>query len=378
MITAEIFGSSVDLEKLRPEWDGLYGRVAREPSVSFGWSRAIICNHLAGRDNWFIVTLRRDSHLVGVVPMSRITERSFGLTTVTLQPVSDISGTHSDLLLEQYSGELLQAWFAALAGPSVGPWDLLRLPRLLESGELEQALLREVPQRGWTFRLRAEQPSYYLRLPGTYAEYLAQRSSKFRNYLKRSERKLSELGSMEFTSAAGHDFDAAFEDLIAIERDSWKHAHGTAISAVDHQAPFYRDLARAALESGALHLTFLRSRGVAIAYNLGVVNRDCYLYLKTSYREQFKAYGAATVGRSRLMQRLIEEKLAVCDFPAEPYEWEKQWTEELRWHSSLLVHNTTVAAGIVRLMNGLRELSGSRSRRQVIHADPRALRSRES
>ena len=68
-------------------------------------------------------------------------------------------------------------------------------------------------------------------------------------------------------TTAGVDLDvaAAFEALLAVEAASWKHAHGTAITAIAHQAAFYRALVREMAAAGALHLSFLTVGGQTIA-----------------------------------------------------------------------------------------------------------------
>jgi CelD/BcsL family acetyltransferase involved in cellulose biosynthesis len=380
MIRFEVLPPSVPLESLQSDWDRLYRESGREPSVSYAWSRAIIRNHLAGRDNWFIVVLKRGDRIAGIVPMMTNRERLFGRPIVTLQPVQEKNNTHSDLLLADHSRELLLGWLDALVSQK-GRWDLLRMTRLLEHSPLAERLTQEVNgRRQLGCRWRLERPSFYLKLPASYAEYLSLRSGKLRNYLKRAEKKLAAEGAVDFVRVRNEaEFQQHYEHLLSIERDSWKHEHGTAISAVSHQEGFYRDLAEVALQSGMLHLTFLRVAGVPIAYNLGLVSGDCYFYLKTSYRQQYRAHGAASIGRARLVEQVIAEGCTALDFPGEPYEWEQQWTDDVRWHRSLLLFNGTLAGRALSLVMSARNLlRPQREERRIVFCDPRALRAGEA
>ena len=374
MISAEVLPPTFPLEDLRADWNRLYGAGQWEPSVSFGWSRAMIRNHLARDSNWFIVLLRRSGEITGIVPMARAEQRVLGRTVTTLSPIQERNNTHSDLLIRDYDPELLAAWLEALTR-SGGRWDLLQLSRLIEDGPLCAALAGRLPRCGRAFELVPQQPSYFLPLPASHDDYLASRSAKFRNHLKRAEKKLAAAGACALTLVRdGDDFEAAYRELLAIEAASWKHGHGTAISAVPHQTGFYRDLAESALRAGTLHLTFLRVNGVAVAYNLGLVANDCYYYLKTSVRDEHKSSGAATVGRAWLIRQLIGDGLPKFDFPAEPYEWERQWTSELRWHRSLLVYNRTANAGLLRLIRFARALLRRRGERDLVHSEARPSR----
>jgi CelD/BcsL family acetyltransferase involved in cellulose biosynthesis len=379
LIAAEILRPPLSLEALRGDWDRLYRGSGREPSVSFEWSRAILQNHLAGREDWFIVVLRRAGQVAGIVPMMTSRERLLGRSVVTLQPIQEKYNTHSDLLFADDGADLVRGWLDAIGGRRV-EWDLLQMSRVLEHGALATALSSELARRRASHRWRLERPSFHLPLPATYREYLANRSGKLRNYLKRAEKKLAADGSVEFSRVrAAGPFGPAYDELLAIERDSWKHDHGTAISAIAHQEGFYRDLSEAALASGMLHLTFLRLAGVPIAYNLGLVVDRCYFYLKTSYRQQYRAHGAASIGRARLVEQLIGEGCTALDFPGEPYEWEQQWTDDVRWHHSLMIFNTTLAGRALALIVHARDLLRPRKdERRIVFSDARALKAEEA
>jgi CelD/BcsL family acetyltransferase involved in cellulose biosynthesis len=171
MIRFEILPASVSLETLRPDWDALYARGGREPSVSYEWSSAILRNHLAGRGDSFTVVLRRDGAVVGIVPMMTTRERLLGQSIVTLQPVQEKNNTHSDLLLAENSAELVGAWLDAIRSRK-GDWDLLRMSRLLEHGAFTETLSRELVRRQLAHRWRLEKPSFFLPLPASFEAYL--------------------------------------------------------------------------------------------------------------------------------------------------------------------------------------------------------------
>ena len=379
MIETEILRPPLSIDGLQGDWDDLYARSGREPSLSFAWSRAILENHLAGRADWFVVVLRRGGEVAGLVPMLTTRERLFARTVTVLQPIQEKYNTHSDLLLADDGPDLIAAWLDALAGGQVR-WDLLRMARLLEHASCARALDAELTRRRARCRWRLERPSFHLPLPASYEAYLAGRSGKLRNYLKRAEKKLAAEGAVTFTRV-GPDaaIAGAYDDLLAIERDSWKHGHGTAISTVAHQEGFYRDLAHAAHDAGMLHLTFLRLDGVPIAYDLGLVGAAGYAYLKTSYRQQYRAHGAASIGRARLIAQLIAEGVPALDFPGEPYEWEQQWTDDVRWHRSLLLFNATLAGRALSLVVRARHLLRPPAEdRRIVFSDARALRPEEA
>ena len=234
-------------------------------------------------------------------------------------------------------------------------------------------------KRFFSFLLtRYEQPSFYLPLPETYERFLAQRSSKFRNYLNRMTKKLLQHGEIEFTHCS-HNFDlaVAFEKIMTIENSSWKHEHGTAISAIERQERFYHCLCELEHQKKRLHLTFLNINKQPIAYNMGLIHNNTYYYLKTSYDKDFRKESPSTVLRAHLIKMLIDmPTVNAFDFPGEPYEWERQWTNDLRWHRSVVGFNTSLKARIFALLSLIkRRTDKHRNERQLQYVDPRNLTS---
>lgn len=371
----EVFRDRQQLLALATDWERLFRGGRCEPSTSLEWTRALLDTHLHAGDRVIVFVLRDADRVFGIVPACIRRDRLFGpIGVFTLSPVSELYNTHSDLLRDSDRADACAALVRALAGLPER-WDLFRMSRLLESGPLTRMLPDALASAGLRFRVRREQPSYVLDLAGGYDAYLGARSAKFRNHLRRRSRQLQAAGRVEFRRAGRElGLEDAWRDLLAVEERSWKHAHGTAISAIPAQREFYRRLCESALLRGSLHLTFLYLDGRPIAFNLGLVQDGRYCYLKTSFEEGRRHLNPATVLRAMLIESLIADGLRQVDFAAEPYQWEAQWTDGLRWHCSLLAFNRTPQAlmfrGLARVSDLFRPESGDRVR----HADPRALR----
>jgi CelD/BcsL family acetyltransferase involved in cellulose biosynthesis len=355
MIAVEVFAEPAAVERHRADWMALFAASTCEPCTAYEWVRAMCDAHLRRGDAFHLLVLRRDGRVCGLVPLVTARESLGGVAVRTLQPLMERYRTHSDLLVPAADAETATALAGAIRALP-GGWDVFRLIQILESNPLLEPLDAAFRATGATVLRRPEAPSFYLPLPATFEAYLAGRSSKFRNHLRRMEKKLAATGPLAVTTAGVDlDVETAFDALLAVEAKSWKHAHGTAITAVPHQTVFYRSLVRDMAASGALHLTFLTVGGETIAYNLGLVCRGEYAYLKTSYVEALKALGPAVVLRARLIERLIAAGVSALDFPAEPYEWESQWTSDHRPHQSIVVYNRTLRGRALSLLRRWRD-----------------------
>jgi CelD/BcsL family acetyltransferase involved in cellulose biosynthesis len=334
----------------------------------------LLTGHVLPEDKPFAWLLTDRGHSIAIVPAVIRRERVAGVIHVlVIRLVADLSTAHSDLLRASDANDVVPALLVALR-QLPWPWDVLRIGNLLECNPIANQLRSFLPVSGFEHRIRREQPSYYLDLPATYDRFLASRSAKFRNYLRRKTRQLEAMGRLE-VRRAGREVDVAqaCRDLLEVEERSWKHAHGTAITRVPRQREFYRRLCDGAAQCGRLHLSVLYLDGRPIAYDLGVTSADRYSYLKTSFDETLRAVSPATVLRARLVESLILGGFRTLDFPAEPYEWEEHWSSGVRWHSSVLVFNRTLRGRAYRRLVSLRDRKpNTLDPDQILHVDPRA------
>ncbi len=317
-----------------------------EPSTSVEWTQALLRHRTRDYHPVGLLRLHRAGLTVGVVPLLARTSYVLRRPWVILRPLSELKSTHSDVLLAERSPQVAAALLDGLAQLPIR-WDGFRLSKLLPENPLGGLLSDAACARRWSAKARFSRASYHLTLPSSYQAYFAQRSAKFRNHARRAEKKLLAAGRVhvvEVTKAS--DFEHAFDALLAVERASWKHSHGTSLSVSESEAALYRDWGRSAA-SGRAHLQVLMLDDAPVAYNLGTIDRGCYYYLKTSYAAEHRPLGPSTFLRLRLIDSLIARGCTSVDFPGTPFEWERQWTETYRWQRVLSIYPNTIRGRIL-------------------------------
>ncbi len=206
----------------------------------------------------FAVVLRSAARAVAIIPAVIRRERIAGpIDAATLYPLCELTTAHSDFLRASDQPAIVPAFFAAIAAAAVPlghPADRPiarvqpygapdhRVPRGLGSGvshSTRAAVVHPVS--------RAELCSSSSPPAAASFATIAQEDSPARSGW--------EVGVLR----AGADLgvDEAYSHLLVIEERSWKHAHGTAISAVPHQREFYRLLCDGASRTGRLHLMLM-------------------------------------------------------------------------------------------------------------------------
>jgi CelD/BcsL family acetyltransferase involved in cellulose biosynthesis len=369
-VTVHVSEGFGELQALRAQWQRLFGARGNEPSTSFEWTAAMVRHHLRPDDRAFLIRLQRDGELVGVLPLVRRQFHIMGQPVALLMPIAEEYNTHSDVLLAANDDALADAIVSTLSGLAV-QWDCFRMARLLENNPLVPLLRRALRAGRHAHSVRRGLAAYVLDLPSSYAAYLGDRSAKFRNHLKRTERKIAAAGIVKVHALSrGAAFDEAFDALLQVERASWKEGFGSSITAVERQSGFYRDFGLAAIESGSLHLQWLTLDNKPIAYNLGYLTSFGYHYLKTSYDHAYRHLGPATVLRAHLIESLIAEGIPRLDFPGEPYAWESQWAEAVRPRIVLSIYPRTIRGRLLNMIDRVRHWRSDR--REVSHIDPRS------
>ena len=284
-----------------------------------------------------------------------------------LTPLAEAFTTHSDWLVAEASPAVAAAFAAGVEDLDLG-WDRLRMVRVPDHHPFLPLAVAALEQRGFACAVRASSASYRLDLPRTYDAYLDARSAKFRNHLRRVEKRLAASASIAQVAGVGAaaEVDRLVDDALAVERASWKQTGGVSIAADARAAAFWRAVCRHAGARGHLHLQVLRVGTRPVAYNLGILRRGRYSYIKTTTRADALASGGATYLRARLVDDLIARGASMLDFAGEPGAWEHQWTHDRLPRSTLTVFAPTVRGRALRWYERLRHGASPSP------ADPRA------
>jgi CelD/BcsL family acetyltransferase involved in cellulose biosynthesis len=161
-------------------------------------------------------------------------------------------------------------------------------------------------------------------------------ASKFnprrRSDFRRALRKAEALGAVTFEFGCPHayEFDALFDEAIAVEMSGWKRAAGTAIGVDPVKYAFFRAYLRGECEAGRLRMAFLRIGGRAAAMQLAVaLNGRLWLY-KIGYDEAFRSCSPGTLLMLHAIGSAAGEGLEAFELLGNSEPWIAElWTEQV-------------------------------------------------
>jgi CelD/BcsL family acetyltransferase involved in cellulose biosynthesis len=308
--------SAESLPSVAAEWDELATATDAAPFVRPGWIEAWW--HAFGRGELTVLAARRESALVGALPLSQ-RRRALWSPTNEHTPAFDVVAAD-----ESAVRALGNAVFAAHARK-------VTLARLDCGGRGLAGLEASGAQAGYRTSVTPVARSPYMECAPTLADHERALSRQLRRDVERRLRRLCEAGAVTIevtdgaTNLSGH-LDEGFE----VEALSWKGVEGTAIASDPRTRAFYEAVARWASARGWLRLAFLRLDGRAIAFQLSLEARGTYYALKSGYDPAFHQYSPGKLLMYAVVARAVSTCLVTYELLGTDDPWKDQWTSTSR------------------------------------------------
>lgn len=184
-------------------------------------------------------------------------------------------------------------------------WDVASLRRVSPSFFLDE-LITVSREKKYPVDFIATS-DYLVTLPKTYGEYLASRSSKFRNNLMHANKLLQAAGNISierlspFTQA---DRALALCEKVALQ--SWQFKAGKSHFNKKGTSSFYSNLAQNGRWAGGEEFVVLLVDNKPVAFMLGCKRGRTYYLIDTAYDEEFRHVSVGRVLFSKTIEHLIE------------------------------------------------------------------------
>jgi CelD/BcsL family acetyltransferase involved in cellulose biosynthesis len=333
-LSLHVVPDATAFDALAPEWDGFVARAGiPHPFLTHDWLRtwwACLGNQAAA--SLHVVLVRGGGEIVAAAPMMRGRARLYGLPLTRLVSLHNDHTPRSEVLLDPRVPEAAEAlWQALRPRQARSLLELREVPAHLPVLAQYRALARAEGMRVGTWDANA---SPYLRLDGTWDDYLAKLSDKLRGNIRRRTKGLARFGPVTPEVVTGGDLAEALADGLRIEAAGWKGrgGTGTAMACQPELVRFYAEFAERAAARGWLRLLFLRAgdRRVAFTYALEYANR--LFLLKRGYDPEFASYSPTQLQMYELIRDGFERRLTAIEFLGDADPWKLEWTSTVRRH----------------------------------------------
>lgn len=235
----------------------------------------------------------------------------------------------ADLRVSDYCAPVLAADFRPDAATFQALWK--RIARALPRNDIVwfRKLPRDVGGRPNPILDLGEHAPYHVRAHGVVIAHPWRERSvgtipkKSRGEIRRNEKHLEQLGPVTFEHhSGGAEAEAAFEILFSMRRERFAILGRDDVFTDPMWSAFYRDLVYGRTARPAAHLVLLRSGGVPVACDLGLVREEHVLVVLKSFdMERFGRFSPGKLLVHRAMEAFAEAGFTYFDLTIgdEPY-----------------------------------------------------------
>ncbi len=183
-----------------------------------------------------------------------------------------------------------------LADAIVGDGRALEMDRIPAGSRLIPALRAALRGKGWMI-VRPATPTPTIALDPSWKDPASRFNSGRRSDFRRAARRASEHGAVSFEISAPRpdEFDALFDEAVAVEARSWKAEAGTAIAADRAKESCFRHFFRSACERGTFRIAFMRIDGRAVAMQMALEWQGRFWLFKIGFDEKFERCSPGTL-----------------------------------------------------------------------------------
>lgn len=319
---------------LAAEWDALVheapdGFGGLDATAGSVWFEALCVAFSQASAPVVLVARDASGRLLGLLPLVPLAHGRLGAKLGL--PTELHGGRCAPLLDPAHAGQVLPLLLQA-AAKQAPAWTKLQLT-LPEGVEVER-LRGACRQLGWQVQEMDAGETCGFALPADPAALNALIPAKMRQNLRTAANKLAkQQQAYEVREFVSEDQAAELlETVLAIERGSWKHEAGSAITRQPQQQAFYAALFPRALRAGQLLGLSMVVDGQAIAYVVGVVRDGVYCCLKHSQLQSQDALSPSSLLMQELLQRLVQRGVRRFDWMG------LLETHKLRWSADNVVY----------------------------------------
>jgi len=331
----------IKFNNIKYEWNKLASQYLDEYFfVSHDWYELWFKYFLKNSELYVITVYKRDK-LVAVAPFIGRLEKIKRIPVNKLESIGNAYSPFRALMIDSTEDKqkLGSVLFKALR--KVPKWDIAQIGPVYD-GELytetknlldntRYCLIEKVVDTNWRLPFEAL----------NYDEYLRARDKSVRQEIKRRNKKLEELGSIEIKIVKGDEAVGHIADYCTVYEKSWKQS--------EHLGPgFHAELANIAASDNNLLLALMYLDGVPIAAQYRILCGDKCFFLKTAYDTQYKRYSVGVILLNHVLKYLMNsEQVKMIDFGPGNETYKADWAEIKGSYTNFFLFNKTIKGALI-------------------------------
>jgi CelD/BcsL family acetyltransferase involved in cellulose biosynthesis len=322
---------------LRTEWEQLLTESASSSVfLTWEWLFSWWKNYGAGKELW-LVTVRRDKKLVGLLPLMKETRKKLGVTLSTIvnlgTPQSDVGG----FLFNPGDDDIPIAILEYLKKHQKG-WDILELNEISLRDPAFPFIASAFDPKQYS-RIDEVNAHFFIELEDSWDKFGQRLSKKFRHNLRRALKLAEEIGPVKITRLQGRDVNEKSLDIIT---EINRHANYPKLYNSLSEQAFLKELAVSMAEKKWFSIYLLFVNNEPVAYEYGFVHENRFEDWRSGFDTRFPAN--ISIGKllaMQVVQKCIEEKQREIDFLRGDESYKQEWVPSKRDFVNIRLFNNS-------------------------------------
>jgi len=313
-----------DILSMKDEWNRvLHESDSDSPFLTFEWLTSW-WKHFSNGGKLFVILVREEERIIAIAPLMVIRKSIFRV----LQFIGTGRSDYLDFIISQRNQETLQLIFDYIYRARKH-WDIINLRDIPSDSPNLRFIKGSVNGEKMVFLDSIGTIAPYLPINSAWDQYLMTKTSKFRNNMRRIEKRMGKNG----------DFEIAHQDNITqehvdimykIEQHSWKSDAGSARLADKNAQDFYGEILEEFSNNGLLDLWFLDFNKEPIAYSVNFLYRNKIYNYNVAYMTEYRNLYPGKAITIKNLENAFSRNMEEYDFLRGNEEYKSDWATDKR------------------------------------------------
>ncbi len=338
--------------KLKEAWQALCDELENSISAfaSFEWYETWWRHYSAGA-TLHMITMWDADKLAGIAPLvlRRVTVHGLPLTALCF--IENNQSLNNDFIVapavrEIFFHEVLRYFFAQSSR-----WDIIILKNIPDTSTDCGALTEILDGTGKKW---LKSPTWfdspYLVPAGTWADFLASRTTRTRKSLRNIQNGIFKSGDVSVANIrTWEEFLLVKNEVFNVARQSWADNRGDSMASPANEA-FFSDLGHVFAQKGWLSLWTLRLNGTMVAIEFHVKAYSKEHAMRGHYLPGFASLSPGTYLEMQIIKNAFEEteKVHAYDFCGSFETYKRKWTDTFVAHHDIAIFNDRLYSRLIR------------------------------
>lgn len=338
-----------EFDALAPSWSTVTREGGqRSPFLSHDWFAC--CWRTAGPNRRREVWVLEDGvGPAGLVPLLRYNGKLRGLPVRMLRFLDAPDTPFADFPMARGTEDVITTFLDTLRHRT--DWDVLSFTNVPVESPTFKALTAALPGQ-FPWRVRSTEQSPYLRVTGTWEDFLHSKSQRFRKTLRNVENRLARSGRVTVEEHTQVDPGGRiFAEVMEVSRQSWKGVRGVAMATMLGMPRFFTELTERASSRGWLHLWILRMDGRPVATEYQIGANGCVNALRADFDSSLAELSPGTYLNMCIIRTLFDrEGIEEYNMGPGSNEYKYRWASDTHESAALEIYAPTTYGRILHAL----------------------------